>query len=49
MDGTGLKVLHAARHNDEVTGVLAVVTKPPSVVVGLLAVALGLHVYGSVI
>jgi hypothetical protein len=43
----GLKVLPAARHNDEVKGVLAVVTELPFVVAGLLAVALTLRIYGS--
>jgi len=45
----GLKVLSAARHNDEFEGVLAVVTELPSVLLGLLAVALRLHVYGIIV
>jgi hypothetical protein len=42
----GLKFLSAARCNDEANGALAVV---PFVVARLLAVALGLHFYGSVL
>jgi len=45
----GLKVLSAARHNDEFEGVLAVVTELPCVLLGLLAVALRLHVYGIIV
>jgi hypothetical protein len=45
----GLKVLSAARHNDEFEGVLAVGTELPFVLLGLLAVALRLHVYGTLV
>jgi hypothetical protein len=45
----GLKVLSAARHNDEFEPVLAVVTELPFVLLGLLAVALRLHVYGIIV
>jgi hypothetical protein len=43
-----LKVLSAARHNDEFEGMLAVVTELPFVLLGLLAVALR-HVYGIIV
>jgi hypothetical protein len=45
----GLKLLSAARHNDELERVLAVGTELPFVVLGLLAVALRLHVYGILV
>jgi hypothetical protein len=44
---TELKVLSTATHNDEVKGVLAVVTELPFGAAGLLAVALRLLIYGS--
>jgi hypothetical protein len=45
----GLKVRSAARHNEEFAGVLAVVTELQFVLLGLLAVALRLHVYGIIV
>jgi hypothetical protein len=45
----GLKFRSAARHNDELEAVLAVVTELPFVLLGLLAVALRLHVYGIIV
>jgi hypothetical protein len=45
----GLKVLSAARHNDEFEGVLAVGTELPFVLLGPPAVALRLHVCGIIV
>jgi hypothetical protein len=45
----GLKDLSAARHNDEFEGVLAVGTELPFALLGLLAVALRLHVHGIIV
>jgi hypothetical protein len=44
-----LKILSAARHNDEFEGVLAVVTELPFVLLGLPAFALRLYVYGIIV
>jgi hypothetical protein len=43
-----LRVLSAAKHNYDTERVLDVVTEVPFVVVGLTAVAILLHVYGSI-
>jgi hypothetical protein len=45
----GLKVLSVAGRNDEFKGMLAVVTELTFVLLGLLAVALRLHVYGIIV
>jgi hypothetical protein len=45
----GLKILSAARHNDEFEGVLAVVAELPFVLLRLLAVAMRLGVCGIVV